>query len=225
MKKTTLVALCALAAAPTLYGCGGHAKPAQTASEPGDGGAPTETTSAALALPAPADSTPAAAPPADTSPLAQVLATDPGEIQKIFEAASIAPAAALVPNGATGHDLLARGIRNAARKLPAGMKPEGPLATGTLKEKKHLQTEVTLAPGKCYSILGYSKKVKDLDLYLFLSPGLLSGQDLSDDNAPIIGGPPQPMCPVSPTAVTYKLDIFADSGGGDVAVQLFSKAN
>jgi hypothetical protein len=228
MKKTKLVALCALAAActvPALYGCGGHAKPAETAGEPGDGGAPAETVPAALASPAPADSTSAAAPTPDTSPLAQVLATDPGEIQKIFEAASTAPAAALVPNGATGHDLLAKGIRNAARKLPSGMKPEGPLATGSLKEKKHLQTEVTLAPGTCYSILGYSKTVKDLDLYLFLSPGLLSGQDLTDDNTPIIGGPPQPMCPVSPTAVTYRLDIFADSGGGDVAVQLFSKGN
>jgi hypothetical protein len=67
--------------------------------------------------------------------------------------------------------------------------------------------------------------VKDLDLYLFVPPGVLSGQDLTDDNKPIIGGAPQPMCPVSTTAVTYKLDIFADQGAGDVAVQLFSKGN
>jgi hypothetical protein len=31
------------------------------------------------------------------------------------------------------------------------------------------------------------------------------------------------MCPVSAQAITYKLDIYADSGNGDVAVQLFSK--
>jgi hypothetical protein len=31
------------------------------------------------------------------------------------------------------------------------------------------------------------------------------------------------MCPIAEKSVTYKLDIFADSGGGDVAVQLFSK--
>ena len=101
--------------------------------------------------------------------------------------------------------------------------PDGPLAMGSIKEKQHLQTDVTLAPGKCYSIVGYSKKVKDLDLYLLLPPGVLSGQDLTDDNKPVIGGPPQPMCPVSATSVTYKLDIFADAGSGDVAVQLFSK--
>ena len=103
------------------------------------------------------------------------------------------------------------------------MQAEGPLAMGSIKEKQHLQTDVTLAPGKCYSIVGYSQKVKDLDLYLMLPPGVLSGQDLTDDNKPIIGGPPSPMCPVAAQAITYKLDIYADNGNGDVAVQLFSK--
>jgi hypothetical protein len=222
------IALCAVAAAavvPALYGCGGHSKPADTAGEPGSGASAAEETSPPMALASPPDSSAAVAATPDTSPLAQVLTTDPKEIQKIFEAANNAPAAVLTPNGAAAHDLLGKGIRDAARKLPAGMKPDGPLATGSLKEKGQLQTEITLAPGKCYSIIGYSKKVKDLDLYLFLPPGLLSGQDLTDDNTPIIGGPPQPMCPVSPTAVTYKLDIVADSGRGDVAVQLFSKGN
>jgi hypothetical protein len=223
-----VAALCALVGAgavPAGMGCGGHTKPADTATEPSDSAAPAEPAPALAAPAAPADSSGAAASPPDTSPLAQVLATDPAEIQKFYQAATTAPAADLKPSGAAGHDPLAKGIRDAAKKLPAGMKPDGPLATGLLKEKQHLATDVTLAPGKCYSIIGYSKKVKDLDLYLFLSPGLLSGQDLTDDNKPIIGGPPQPMCPVSPTAVTYKLDIFADSGSGDVAVQLFSKGN
>jgi hypothetical protein len=227
-KAWPLVALCALvaaSAAPVLSGCGGGTKPADTAAAPGDSAATAEPPPALPTPAAPADSSSAAASPADTSPLAQVLTTDPAEIQRFYQASTTAPAAELKPNGAAGHDPLAKGIRDAARKLPAGMKPEGPLATGILKEKQHLQTDVTLAPGKCYSIIGYSKKVKDLDLYLFLSPGLLSGQDLTDDNKPIIGGPPQPMCPVSPTAVTYKLDIFADAGGGEVAVQLFSKGN
>ncbi|HEX3343608.1 MAG TPA: hypothetical protein VHS09_03505 [Polyangiaceae bacterium] len=227
MKKTTasLLVVCGLAATgavPTLYGCGGGAKPAATAGEPsGDTSSLPEPAVLATSSAAPADSS--TAPANDTSPLAQVLTTDAGQIQKIFQQAAAAPAATLKQNGATGGDPLAAGIRDAAKKLPAGMQPDGPLAMGSIKEKQHLQTDVTLAPGKCYSIVGYSKKVKDLDLYLLLPPGALSGQDLTDDNKPIIGGPPQPMCPVSPTAVTYKLDIFADSGSGDVAVQLFSK--
>ena len=66
---------------------------------------------------------------------------------------------------AAGTDALAKGVRDASRKLVAGMQPDGPLATGSLKEKQHLQTDVTLAPGKCYAIVGFSPKVKD-----FLTP-------------------------------------------------------
>jgi hypothetical protein len=104
------------------------------------------------------------------------------------------------------------------------MAAEGPLAMGSLKEKQHLQTDITLNPGKCYAVVGFSQKVKDLDLHLLLPPGILSGQDLTDDNKPVIGRTPDAMCPVAATPVTYKLDIFADQGAGDVAVQLYSKA-
>jgi hypothetical protein len=226
MTKTTasLIALCALAATgavPALYGCGGGAKPASTAAAPSDTASLPEPAVLATSSAAPASST--AASDDNPSPLATVLTTDSGQIQKIFQSATTAPAATLKQDGAKGGDPLAAGIRDAAKKLPAGMQADGPLAMGSIKEKQHLQTDVTLAPGKCYSIVGYSKKVKDLDLYLLLPPGILSGQDLTDDNKPIIGGPPQPMCPVADKAITYKLDIFADSGGGDVAVQLFSK--
>lgn len=228
MKKTTrqVLALCLLAgsgALPALACGGGEPKPAETASAPSDtaptasplASAPADSSSAA-----PADST-AATP--DNSPLAQVLETDSGNISKIFDAANSAPAATMKANGSTGTDPLAKGVRDAAKRLPAGMQADGPMAMGTLKEKGHLAADFTLAPGKCYSIVGFSKKVKDLDLYLLLPPGILSGQDLTDDNKPVIGGPPQPMCPVSTTAVTYKVDIFADQGSGDVAVQLYSK--
>jgi hypothetical protein len=231
MTKTTaqlfvLFGLVGAGALPALACGGGDQKPAESAAAPSDSSAML-----APASTAPADSSSAAA-PADSSsaaaadapgPLAQILTTDSSQVSKIFDAASTAPAATLKPNGATGADPLAKGVRDAAKKLPAGMQPDGPLAMGSMKEKQHLQTDMTLQPGKCYSIIGFSKKVKDLDLYLLLPPGILSGQDLSDDNKPIIGGAPQPMCPISPTAVTYKLDIFADQGSGDVAVQLFSK--
>lgn len=219
-----LVALCTFAAAGALpaFACGGAKKPAEsaTAGEPTENGTLDEK-SAAAATPPPPDS--ASAAPAPEPPLGQVLTTDSGQIQKIFDAMNASPSATLKPDGAKGGDALAKGVRDAAKKLSAGMQPEGPLAMGSIKEKQHLHTEVTLQPGKCYSIVGFSAKVKDLDLYLLLPPGILSGQDLSDDNKPIIGGPPQPMCPVSPQPVTYKLDIFADNGNGDVAVQLFSK--
>jgi hypothetical protein len=225
----TLFAGAGLLPAAACGGGSGSAPPAATPSEPSATSAldTSKAPPAAAGADTAASSAPSAAAPADTAPtpLGQVLLTDNTQIQKLFDAAKGAPAATLKNGGPTGNDPLAKGIRDVAMKLPPGMKPDGPLATGNLKEKQHLQTDLTLQPGKCYSIVGFSKKVKDLDLYLFVPPGILSGQDLSDDNKPVVGGPPQPMCPVGSTAITYKLDIFADSGSGDVAVQLFSKGN
>jgi hypothetical protein len=229
MIKTTanllvLGVLCSAGALPAL-GCGGGNKPAATEGEPSENTALEEKKSTPPASGAAATSeAPSAAPP-ETTPLAQVLETDSAAIAKIFDAMSSAPPVTLKEKGLTGKDPLAAGIKDTSKKLPAGMKPDGPLGTGKLAEKAHLQAEFTMAAGKCYSILGFSPTVKDLDLYLLLPPGILSGQDLTDDNKPIIGGPPQPMCPVSKTPVTYKLDIFADKGAGDIAVQLFSKSN
>jgi len=218
---THALVLCAFVAAgslPALSACGGGKKPADSPAPEASDTSSSESPLASSAAPAASS-----AAPVDSAPLTQVLLTDSGQITKIFDAANAAPAATMKPNGATGGDALAKGVRDAAKKLAAGMQPDGAMAMGSLKEKQHLQTDITLQPGKCYAIVGYSKKIKDLDLYLLLPPGILSGQDLTDDNRPIIGGPPQPMCPVSSTPVTYKLDIFADAGSGDVAVQLFSK--
>jgi hypothetical protein len=72
-------------------------------------------------------------------------------------------------------------------------------------------------------VVGFSQKIKDLDLHLLLAPGILSGQDTTDDNKPVIGRSPDWMCPTANASITYKLDIFADDGTGDMAVQLYSK--
>ncbi len=84
---------------------------------------------------------------------------------------------------------------------------------------------MTLKPGKCYAIVGFSTKIKDLDVYLLVPPGILSGQDTTDDNKPVVGkAPDSPCAPSGTTPITYKVDIFADQGAGDMALQLYSKA-
>jgi hypothetical protein len=224
MKRTTahlLVMSCLVGAGLVVAAaCGG--KPAESPQ--------ASTSSAAPASGPPADSASASAAAASASasaapsPLASVLITDSGAVQKLFDAANAAPAATLKAGGATGTDPLAKGVRDNAKAAAPGMEADGPLAMGSLKEKQHLQTDVTLKPGKCYAVVGYSQKVKDLDLHLLLPPGILSGQDTTDDNKPVIGRSPDWMCPTASVSITYKLDIFADEGAGDVAVQLFSKA-
>jgi hypothetical protein len=230
MSKTisNILVLCVMCGAASLPvacgGGGGSGKPAATAPEPSENSALEEKTPPPSAMGSATPQASAAATP-DTTPLAQVLEADPKAIQKVFDDMNAAPPAHLKDDGLKKGDALSKGILDASKKLPAGMKPEGPLVVGNVPQKMHLRTEITLAPGKCYSILGYSATIKDLDLYLLLPPGILSGQDLTDDNKPIIGGPPSPMCPTSQVPVTYKLDIYADKGSGDIAVQLFSKGN
>jgi hypothetical protein len=87
---------------------------------------------------------------------------------------------------------------------------------------------VTLQAGKCYAIVGFSPPiggVKNLDINMLAPPFYmtLAGQDLTHNNTPTIGASPNPMCPVTPFPLQYKLDVFAQSGSGQVAVQLYSK--
>jgi hypothetical protein len=109
------------------------------------------------------------------------------------------------------------------------MKADGTVASGSLKEGDHLAWSVTLAPGKCYAIVGYSPsgEIQDLDLHLLSPPfySVLTGEDTTDDNAPVVGAAPNPMCPVVSVQMPYKVDITAQKGAGHAAVQLFSKPN
>jgi hypothetical protein len=210
--------------------CGGG-KPATTPPRSGENvvAAPLPSvavvsTTSAAPLAAPAAPVSSAA-PSTSAPHPSVLTSDAGIIQRLFDDTSRASAVILKPAGAAGGDPLARGLRDFARRAAAGMQPDGPLGTSTLKEKQNVQMDVTLQPGKCYAIVGYSNKVRDLDLYLLLPPGILSGQDTTDDNTPVIGDSRQPMCPVAATPIDYKLGIVADQGAGEVAVQLYSKAH
>jgi hypothetical protein len=107
------------------------------------------------------------------------------------------------------------------------MQPEGDELKQSLAEGQHAVMMVTMQAGKCYAIVGFSAPgaVKDLDLALLPPPYItLAGQDLTHSGTPSIGGAPSPMCPVIPFPIQYKLDVFAKSGAGPVAVQLYSKA-
>jgi hypothetical protein len=190
------------------------------------------------ALEAPGSATPtssahptvAAPPPASSSdvpPLSTVLTTDPAQLQQMFAAAASAPNASLAPGGSAG-DPIEGGIRNAASKLAPDLQPDGPIAKGTLQEKGHAEMFVTLQVGKCYSVIGYSPVggVADLDLHLLSPPlyNILTGEDTTDDNTPVIAKAPNPICPVVAVSIPYKVDIFADRGSGAYGVQLYSKA-
>ncbi len=159
--------------------------------------------------------------------LSTILKTDPSELAAIAASAAGATAAKTQPASASSE--LAKGLAAIALKAAPGMKPDGMLASGTLKEGEHLGWSVTLAPGKCYAIVGFSPsgEIKDLDLHVLSPPffAMLAGEDTTDDNAPVVGSAPNPMCPVVAVQLPYKVDITAQKGTGRAAVELFSKPN
>jgi hypothetical protein len=153
--------------------------------------------------------------------------TDPNSLQAILQGIQNAFPGAVVPGGAPSGDLTDAGLKLLAARLAPGMQPEGDELKQNMTEGQHAVMMVTLQAGKCYTIVGFSVPgaVKDLDLNL-LAPPLymtLAGQDLTHDNTPSIGASPSPMCPVIAFPLQYKLDVFAKSGAGQVAVQLYSK--
>jgi hypothetical protein len=163
--------------------------------------------------------------PEPVTPLGQLLngnnATAGSDQQKLFDQVTAAPAAKTDPKGATAADGNAKKIRDLAKQFAPNMTADGPMFRATLKENERVQADVTLKTGTCYAIVGVGDKVKDLDLRIMLAPGVMTAQDTTDDMSPVIGRAPDPFCPSS--ELTYKLDIFAEKGGGDVAVQVYSR--
>ncbi len=217
-------------AAPQAYATA--AQPGYAAPPPGYPGAAPAAAPPAYAQPGVA---PAAAPtvgpgqaPGQPTP-APLAQTDPNSLQGILQGLQNAMTGTVVPGGGTvPGDLTEAGLRAFALKAAPGMQPEGDLLKQNLTEGQHAVMMVTLQAGKCYTILGFSGlgAVKDVDLNL-LAPPLymtLAGQDLTHNNTPAIGQAPNPMCPVIAYPLQYKLDVFARSGSGAVAAQLYSKA-
>ena len=208
---------------------GATAMPPPYAQQPPAGAAspapmpPAAPTAQAPMVPQPAPTASAAAAP--TAPLAP---TDPNSLQSILTGIQGALQGILVAPGSLPVDLTEAGLKAQAVRLAPGMQPEGAELKQTLAEGQHAVMMVTLQAGKCYTLLGFSPPgaVRDLDLNLLGPPFYvtLAGQDMTHDNAPSIGAAPNPMCPIVAFPLQYKLDVFAKSGAGQVAVQLYSKA-
>jgi hypothetical protein len=155
-------------------------------------------------------------------PLAPLLNADPKRDQRLYQAAMSAPTAKLDPLGTSSGDSVAKKIQAGARKWAPGMSSEGSMFRATMNEGDHAQGDLELKAGMCYAVVGASDKVTDLDLRVFLPPGVLVAQDSTDDPTPVVGAAPDPYCPDKDG--TYKLDIYAERGAGAAGAQLYSKS-
>ncbi|MGH7271539.1 MAG: hypothetical protein ACREJ3_14005 [Polyangiaceae bacterium] len=165
--------------------------------------------------------------PGGQQPPAPLAPTDPNSLQGILQGIQGALGGTMVAPGALAGDVTEVGLKAQAMRYAPGMQPEGQELKQSLTQGQHAVMMVTLQAGKCYAVLGFSPPggVQDIDLNLLAPPFYmtLAGQDLTHNNTPAIGGAPNPMCPVVMFPLQYKLDIFARSGSGPIAVQLYSK--
>ncbi|HWL87300.1 MAG TPA: hypothetical protein VNO21_15960 [Polyangiaceae bacterium] len=165
-----------------------------------------------------------ASPPAPAgapSPLPDIP-VDPGLLRQIGSASL----AVLSPGGVAG-DPIEGGIKAASARYAPNMQPEGQMAKDSMQENAHKEMLVTLTGGKCYTIIGFSPagQIRNLDLHLLSPPfyNVQAGQDDTVDGTPAIGKGANPICPLTPFLLQYKLDIHAQKGSGPFGVQVFSR--
>lgn len=143
--------------------------------------------------------------------------------------ASAAPSASASAALAAGADaaLDAAIVAQAAKDAP-GMTSEGQAGHETLQQGGHYGMVVTMQPGRCYTILAMSAplQISELDVRLYMLPlNVEAGHSPSTDKNPaVLGKGNGKICPISPIAVPYKIDVAARKGAGRVAVGVFSKA-
>jgi hypothetical protein len=232
-RSLLLLGLCAVGPFVAIVACGGETPPpavpppTTASATPATNPVLVTTSNPSVASPsASADTAGPAGASASPAALAAILTVDPTQVASIASAAASAPSPKTVAAGSAKD--LEKGLAGVAAKAAPGMRADGPVATGSLKEGDHLAWSLSLPPGRCYSIVGWSPtgEVQDLDLHLLAPPfySTITGEDVTDDNAPVVGGGPNPMCPVAASPLPYKLDITAQKGAGHAAVQVFAKA-
>ncbi|MBX3208722.1 MAG: hypothetical protein KF764_27055 [Labilithrix sp.] len=119
-------------------------------------------------------------------------------------------------------------VTTAATKLAPKMEKEGAAGRATLKEGEHFGMMITLAPNRCYTIIGNSPpgSVEKMDVKLYGPPlyNVEAGKSgANDKNMPVIGKGTTALCPILPIAVPYKLDVAATKGAGRIGVHVFAR--
>jgi hypothetical protein len=234
MKTTITVASATIVLSSMLVAaCGGSSseqQPPQTQQQAmyGQPGAPAQPAygqPAAAAQPAygqPAAAAPAAA-PAAAAPAAAPVAAAPAAVP-----AAAAPAADQAIAAAVGALIKVREAKEAK-----GLKAEGDLIAGMIQEGGTIDRDVSLQPGKCYTILGQGTGVTQLDMTLTFKapmaiPGMpaavLAQSSTSGDKSAIgAGGVGKCYKTIGPLVVPAVLSIKATKGSGAAGAQVYAK--
>ncbi len=109
-----------------------------------------------------------------------------------------------------------------------GMQPEGSAFAGNFQEGQILEQQFTIQPGKCYSVVGASMGVQELDIQLLLNPAPLPPQVLAQDSTQggtaVLGGKASGCFKNAlPVGGPGKVVVKATRGAGLAIAQIYIK--
>ncbi len=140
-----------------------------------------------------------------------------------------APPGEPVPH--TTPDIIDQGIEVALRQqalkyAQKGAMPESQVLRVDLAEGQKAGMVFTLQPNTCYTFLaaGVPGVVSELEVKLLLPPFFTMEAGKGRGQPAAIGRVPAPICPISPIAIPYRVDVTATKGGGRVGLMVFAKS-
>jgi hypothetical protein len=168
---------------------------------------------------------PTAAPSA-ASPLGAIF-SDPAALQGIISGALAGGQASL--GALTGGEIgpIQSGIQMQASSAAKGARPEGELMSAKLAQDGHAQANVTIQPGKCYTVIGFGGLgVFDYQINITTAPPLppqVLAQSPPGSNQPVVGANEQCLRSPSPLPMPVTVDMHVIKGQGMVGAQLYAK--
>jgi len=134
------------------------------------------------------------------------------------------------PTPRASADIIDQGIEVALRQqalklAPKGAMPDPQIVRIDLAEGEHYGVTYTLQPNVCYTMIAGAVPgvVKELEVKLLLPPFFTMEAGKGKGQPAAIGRVPAPICPISPIAIPYKVDVTATKGGGRVGLMVFAK--
>ena len=201
------------------YGCGGSNTAAQPTGSPSAYNTFNPNAPATGASGYPAAGQPAGY-PAATAPAGYPAATAPQ--------ATAAPQPTAAPTAGAQDAIVGALIAPVGAKYAPGMSAAGAPFSANMTAGTHQSMMVTMQAGSCYTVVGVSPPgvgVTSLNLSMLAPPFYTTsaGASTVNTNESVIGAGKTMTCPILPIPIQYKIDIFAKTGNGPVAVQVFSK--
>lgn len=129
--------------------------------------------------------------------------------------------------GVAGADPLSAGIQYNAQQNAPGMRADGSPVKLTLSQGQTAEGQVTLQPGKCYTLVGASMPgVLDVSVkatYPVPLQGQVLGQSTQSGPMPVVFAKEACFRNAAPIGMPIRIEVQMKQGSGQVAIQPYSK--